>query len=80
MAATALTALLGILFTVTQLKEYHTAHFTICDGIYGSIFYVATGFHGLHVTIGTIFLLTNLYRIATHHFSTSHHLGFEFGA
>jgi len=79
-AATTLTALLGILFTVTQLNEYHTAHFTMCDGIYGSIFYVATGFHGLHVTIGTIFLLTNLYRITAHHFSTSHHLGFEFGA
>ena len=76
----AFTAGLGILFTFLQLKEYQEAPFTIADGVYGSIFFVATGFHGLHVIIGTLFLLVNLYRVMKHHFSVSHHLGFEFRA
>lgn len=74
------TVLLGGIFTVLQVKEYLDAPFTIADGIYGSIFFVTTGFHGLHVIIGTIFLGVNLVRAIGHHFSISHHLGFEFGA
>ena len=74
------TVLLGAIFTCLQVKEYIDAPFTIADGVYGSIFFVATGFHGLHVIIGTIFLTVNLYRRVSHHFSVSHHLGFEFRA
>lgn len=48
---------LGICFTIFQIYEYLTASFTISDGIYGSVFYMATGFHGFHVLIGTIFLI-----------------------
>ena len=71
---------LGGIFTYLQLKEYQEASFTIADGVYGSIFFVATGFHGLHVLVGTIFLSVNLFRVVKFHFSTSHHLGFEFAA
>ena len=74
------TVRLGGLFTLLQIKEYQDASFTIADGIYGSIFFVTTGFHGVHVIIGTIFLAVNLYRSVKHHFSPRHHLGFEFGA
>jgi len=80
LAGLALTIALGITFTFTQMHEYYHAHFTIADGIFGSIFFVATGFHGLHVIIGTIFLSVNLFRTYCHHFSPGHHLGFEFGA
>lgn len=71
---------MGGIFTVLQAKEYLDAPFTISDGVYGSIFFVTTGFHGLHVLIGTLFLGVNLVRVMGHHFSVSHHLGFEFGA
>lgn len=74
------TIALGGIFTILQVKEYQEAPFTIADGVYGSIFFVATGFHGLHVLIGTLFLLANLYRVGGCHYSVSHHLGFEFGA
>ena len=70
--------LLGIFFTVCQLGEYLNAEFTIVDGIYGSIFYLATGFHGLHVLIGTTALLVCLIRHFRYHFCIEHHLGFEF--
>nr|BDC91890.1 cytochrome c oxidase subunit III [Notomastus sp. GK-2021] len=78
--ALSITILLGILFTILQAKEYYDAPFTIADGIYGSLFFIMTGFHGLHVIMGTIFLLVNCYRTFAHHFSCEHHLGFEFGA
>lgn len=74
------TCLLGAIFTLLQLYEYITAPFNISDGIYGSVFYMATGFHGFHVLIGTIFLLVCLYRTLNHHFSAKHHLGFEAAA
>ena len=47
--------ILAIVFTAFQGFEYVSANFTISDGIYGSTFFMATGFHGLHVLIGTIF-------------------------
>lgn len=75
-----LRVLLGVVFTRLQLGEYYDATFTIADGIYGSLFYVITGFHGLHVIIGTVFLAVNWWRTFAHHFSPGHHLGFLFGA
>nr|YP_010891693.1 cytochrome c oxidase subunit III [Rhynchocinetes brucei]WJM99848.1 cytochrome c oxidase subunit III [Rhynchocinetes brucei] len=75
-----LTVLLGLFFTFLQALEYIEAPFSIADSVYGSIFFVATGFHGLHVIIGTIFLLINLIRMDHEHFSSSHHIGFEAAA
>nr|YP_010439965.1 cytochrome c oxidase subunit III [Mastax latefasciata]UTD45011.1 cytochrome c oxidase subunit 3 [Mastax latefasciata] len=75
-----LTVLLGIYFTILQAFEYIEAPFTISDSVYGSTFFMATGFHGLHVIIGTIFLLICLIRQYYNHFSQIHHFGFEAAA
>nr|QZZ18168.1 cytochrome c oxidase subunit III [Badamia exclamationis] len=75
-----LTILLGFYFTILQAYEYFEAPFTIADSIYGSTFFMATGFHGLHVMIGTIFLFTCFYRHNLNHFSSKHHFGFEAAA
>nr|YP_009045944.1 cytochrome c oxidase subunit III [Triops australiensis]CDR98440.1 cytochrome c oxidase subunit 3 [Triops australiensis] len=75
-----LTVILGIYFSILQAFEYIEAPFTIADAIYGSTFYMATGFHGLHVLIGTSFLLVCLLRHLSHHFSSEHHFGFEAAA
>lgn len=75
-----ITIVLGIYFSILQLLEYISASFNITDSVYGSIFFLATGFHGLHVLIGTIFLLICLIRHENFHFSTKHHLGFEAAA
>nr|QTT79708.1 cytochrome c oxidase subunit III [Platyscapa corneri] len=72
-----LTILLGVVFSLIQYKEYMEASFTIADSVFGSIFFLATGFHGLHVLIGTIFLSVGLYRLMKNHFSCNHHLGLE---
>jgi cytochrome c oxidase subunit 3 len=69
---------LGVLFTLCQLWEYANATFSINDGIYGSIFYVSTGFHGLHVIIGTTAVIVCVIRHYLYHFQMEHHLGFEF--
>ncbi|PNF34264.1 Cytochrome c oxidase subunit 3, partial [Cryptotermes secundus] len=71
------TVILGDYFTILQAYEYVEASFTIADSSYGSTFFVATGFHGLHVIIGTTFLLTCLLRQINLHFSSNHHFGFE---
>ena len=55
--------LLGVIFTSIQLYEYITAPFDFSDGIYGSVFYITTGFHGMHVIVGTIFLIVALTRL-----------------
>nr|YP_009138164.1 cytochrome c oxidase subunit III [Sterechinus neumayeri]AGU99588.1 cytochrome c oxidase subunit 3 [Sterechinus neumayeri]AID60605.1 cytochrome c oxidase subunit III [Sterechinus neumayeri] len=75
-----LTVTLGFYFTILQAWEYIDAPFTIADSVYGSTFFVATGFHGFHVIIGTTFLLVCLIRLTSHHFSTHHHFGFEAAA
>nr|ALO70333.1 cytochrome c oxidase subunit 3 [Atheta sp. 2 EF-2015] len=75
-----LTVLLGIYFSILQGYEYMEASFTISDAIYGSSFYMATGFHGIHVIIGTTFLLVCLVRHLNNHFSSIHHFGFEAAA
>jgi cytochrome c oxidase subunit 3 len=72
-----MTIALGILFTLIQLFEYINATFKISDGIYGSTFYLATGFHGLHVIIGTLFLYVCMLRHMWYHFTREHHFGFE---
>nr|YP_010137763.1 cytochrome c oxidase subunit III [Varuna litterata]AUR43971.1 cytochrome c oxidase subunit 3 [Varuna litterata] len=76
----ALTIVLGVYFTMLQAFEYIEASFTIADSVFGSTFFVATGFHGLHVIIGTSFLLVCFLRLYKCHFSSSHHLGFEAAA
>ena len=75
-----LTILLAVVFTLFQAFEYVSASFTITDGIYGSTFFMATGFHGFHVFIGTCFLTVCLFRLSLNHFTTSHHFGFEAAA
>nr|AJF93973.1 cytochrome c oxidase subunit 3 [Oopsacas minuta] len=75
-----LTILLGIFFTYLQILEYSNSSFTISDSIYGSTFFVATGFHGAHVLIGTTFLLICRLRLNYNHFTTNHHIGFETSA
>lgn len=72
-----LTVVLGVLFTLLQVMEYRESPFSIADSVYGSTFFVATGFHGLHVIIGTLFLLVCLFRLNLSHFTRSHHFGFE---
>nr|UOU85050.1 cytochrome c oxidase subunit III [Silo pallipes] len=72
-----ITVMLGIYFTILQAYEYIEAPFTISDSIYGTSFFMATGFHGLHVIIGTIFLLICLIRHMNNQFSMNHHFGLE---
>jgi len=71
------TLVLAIIFTFFQGVEYSVSSFTISDGVFGSCFYFSTGFHGLHVMIGTIFLGVGLWRIFAYHSTDSHHLGLE---
>nr|YP_010882159.1 cytochrome c oxidase subunit III [Marmessoidea bispina]WID87073.1 cytochrome c oxidase subunit III [Marmessoidea bispina] len=75
-----ITIMMGIYFTTLQAYEYIEAPFTISDSIYGSSFFMATGFHGMHVMIGTIFLFVCLMRQMNMHFSQNHHVGFEAAA
>ena len=75
-----LTLILAILFTGLQGLEYYEAPFTISDSVFGSCFYMATGFHGFHVFIGTLCLIVSLFRIVFNHFTNTHHFGFESAA
>ena len=75
-----ITVVLGVYFTFLQSLEYIEANFSISDAVYGSTFFMATGFHGLHVIIGTTFLIICLLRIIEAHFSRQHHFGFEAAA
>jgi len=74
------TILLAIIFLCVQGGEYYDAEFSISDGIYGSCFYLTTGFHGIHVIIGTIFLCVVLVRVILGHLSQDNQLSFETGA
>ncbi|MFO1189471.1 MAG: cytochrome c oxidase subunit 3 [Alphaproteobacteria bacterium] len=76
----AITVLLGIAFTCVQAFEYSHAAFGFRDGIYSSTFFMATGFHGFHVIVGTIFLTVCLIRAVKGHFTPDHHFGFEAAA
>nr|YP_009271752.1 cytochrome c oxidase subunit III [Scincella huanrenensis]ANY28505.1 cytochrome c oxidase subunit 3 [Scincella huanrenensis] len=75
-----LTVVLGLYFTALQAMEYLEAPFTISDSVYGATFFVATGFHGLHVIIGSSFLVVCLLRQTLYHFTMDHHFGFEAAA
>jgi cytochrome c oxidase subunit 3 len=75
-----LTILLAIVFTALQVFEYLESPFDISDGIYGSCFFLATGFHGFHVFVGTCFLIVCLSRLNLNHFTREHHFGFEAAA
>nr|UPL65551.1 cytochrome c oxidase subunit III [Artheneis intricata] len=75
-----ITCMLGVYFTILQAYEYSEASFNISDSVYGASFYMATGFHGIHVMIGTTFLVVCLIRHMKGHFSSTHHLGFEAAA
>ncbi len=71
---------LAIAFTALQGYEYVEASFTIADGIYGSTFFLATGFHGFHVIIGTLFLGVCTLRLYFYQLTREHHFGFEAAA
>lgn len=71
------TIILAVFFTYFQNLEYSVSGFTISDGVFGSCFFFGTGFHGLHVLIGTVFLFVGLGRVFAYHFSGNHHLGLE---
>jgi len=73
----ALTVALGALFTFVQAWEYSHASFAFDGNIYGATFFMATGFHGFHVLVGTIFLIVCLSRAVAGHFTPQHHFGFE---
>lgn len=75
-----LTLTFAIYFTAFQALEYLEAPFSMSDGVYGSTFFMATGFHGFHVLIGTIFLFICCVRLHLDHFSRRHHFGFEAAA
>ena len=76
-----LTLILGFAFLFFQVEEYMTAYndlgLTLNAGIYGSTFFLLTGFHGAHVTLGTIMLTVMLFRIYKGHFEAEKHFGFE---
>ena len=73
------TIFLAVVFTLVQIKEYKEAPFSIADGVYGSSFFMATGFHGFHVIIGTTFIIVMFFRHNRGHFSheDNHYIGFE---
>lgn len=73
------TIYMAILFTLLQGMEYFNVSYTITDSVFGSTFYMATGFHGLHVIIGTLFLLVGAIRIYSYQVTNTHHVGVESG-
>nr|WIF29646.1 cytochrome c oxidase subunit 3 [Amanita sp. CQC-2022a]WIF29668.1 cytochrome c oxidase subunit 3 [Amanita sp. CQC-2022a] len=72
-----LTLVLAIAFTLLQYYEYSEAGFTMSDGVYGSAFYASTGLHGIHVIVGTIFILVGYIRLINYQLTKSTHQGFE---
>ncbi|MFX4219945.1 MAG: cytochrome c oxidase subunit 3 [Thalassobaculum sp.] len=74
------TVALGFIFSLLQAYEYSHAAFGFTDTVYASTFYMATGFHGFHVIVGTIFLAVCWYRAYKGHFTPEQHFGFEAAA
>lgn len=75
-----ITILLGIYFLYLQSLEYYEAQFSMSDGVYGSTFFIATGFHGIHVFVGTVFLIYALFNLVTIKLLRTHHFSFEAAA
>jgi cytochrome c oxidase subunit 3 len=75
-----ITILLGMTFTLCQGIEYAHAPFAFTGGIYPSVFFLATGFHGFHVIVGTCFLIVCWFRARADHFTPERHFGFEAAA
>lgn len=75
-----ISVVLGLIFTVLQAYEYNHAAFGFAGNIYGANFFMATGFHGFHVIVGTIFLFVCLMRLQAGHFTKESHVGFEAAA
>jgi cytochrome c oxidase subunit 3 len=73
------TLYMAVFFTVLQGLEYFGVSYTITDSVFGSTFFMGTGFHGLHVIIGTVFLLVGAVRIFAYQVTNSHHVGVESG-
>lgn len=73
-----LTLFLGLIFLFFQIYEYNIITFSFSDGIYGRLFYFITGFHGLHVFFGLLFLLINFFLVLKNNLLLNHHLSFEF--
>lgn len=74
------TLILAVAFTSLQVMEYIEASFNISDSVYGSTFFMATGFHGFHVIVGTCFIAVCFIREYKHHFNPELHFGFEAAA
>jgi heme/copper-type cytochrome/quinol oxidase subunit 3 len=70
------TLLLAYLFLALQFIEYTELTFSISDSVYSSLFFLLTGFHGMHVLVGTVFLAVSASRLEDLHFSTTRHLCF----
>nr|WRQ18191.1 cytochrome c oxidase subunit 3 [Igerna wilsoni] len=75
-----ITIFLGLYFSLLQFYEYFESPFSLSDSIYGSTFFMSTGFHGIHVIIGTVFIFVTMLRINMLHMSDKHHFGFEASA
>nr|YP_011036620.1 cytochrome c oxidase subunit III [Aphrodes bicincta]WRK21224.1 cytochrome c oxidase subunit III [Aphrodes bicincta] len=80
MQALILTVSLGVYFSFLQMYEYMESPFCISDSIYGSTFFLSTGFHGIHVLIGSVFIFIMMIRLKNLHISNKHHVGFESSA
>ena len=72
-----ITFYLGLFFLFFQYFEYGISTFSISDSVYGSCFYLATGFHGLHVFVGASFIIACVYRMSLYHFTRDNHFGYE---
>jgi cytochrome c oxidase subunit 3 len=71
------TIVLALVFTFLQYMEYNQASFTFADSVFGSAFFATTGLHGLHILIGTAFLIVQYIRLTNYHLTNGHHLGLE---
>nr|UTT72511.1 cytochrome c oxidase subunit 3 [Fulicoffula longipila] len=74
------TLILSAVFMYIQFEEYFECSFSMADSVFGSLFFITTGFHGVHVFVGSVFILTSMIRMFKLHFSMKHHIGYEASA